>query len=109
MEKLRECPCCGGEGHVKSVSVPHSHGWVGCPECGLYIQWNRDPDGAIAKWNRRAGTAEREELPRGCFNCEYSWEGYQTLRCFGQKGAPSIRPSDCCEGWLLAGSREEQQ
>lgn len=31
-------------------------GWVGCPECGLYIQWAHDPDGAIANWNRRAGT-----------------------------------------------------
>lgn len=49
-----------------------------------------------------------EELPRGCFNCEYSREGYQTMRCFGQKGAPAVRPSDCCEGWRLAGTTEEQ-
>lgn len=29
------------------------HGWVGCPKCGLYIQWKRDPAYAEMKWNRR--------------------------------------------------------
>ena len=28
-------------------------GWVGCPECGLYIQWTHDPMGAVKKWNKR--------------------------------------------------------
>lgn len=51
--KARECPCCGEPGHVKTVSSPHSHGWVGCTACGLYIQWNWDPKAALAKWNRR--------------------------------------------------------
>lgn len=54
----RECPCCGGPGQVKTVNTPHSHGWVGCSTCGLYIQWNWDPHDALDKWNRR--TSERE-------------------------------------------------
>lgn len=56
--KIRECPCCGAPGAVKTVNTPHSHGWVGCTACGLYIQWAWDPHGALEKWNRRAALAE---------------------------------------------------
>ena len=62
MEELRECPCCGAPGKLKSVKayVGFMRGWVGCPACGLYIHWAHDPEGAIRKWNRReTGTKER--------------------------------------------------
>ncbi|MBQ6359214.1 MAG: Lar family restriction alleviation protein [Clostridia bacterium] len=65
MEDLRECPCCGKPGQVQGTRHPDvkrgfMHGWVGCPACGLYIQWTHDPAGAIRKWNRREpGTKER--------------------------------------------------
>lgn len=53
-EPLRECPCCGGPGKVKSFNGHQvRQGWVGCPECGLYIQWKVNPAAAIKKWNRR--------------------------------------------------------
>ena len=57
MEDLRECPCCGAPGKLKSVKayVGFMRGWVGCPACGLYKQWTRDPAGAIRTWNRREG------------------------------------------------------
>ena len=60
MENLRECPCCGKAAQGKAAYNPGRNqgfmrGWVGCPACGLYIQWTHDPSGAIRKWNRRAG------------------------------------------------------
>lgn len=61
MEDLRECPCCGKPGAVKITNkvlkngaLFLTQGWVGCPACGLYIQWTYDPAGAIRTWNRRA-------------------------------------------------------
>ena len=51
---IEDCPHCGGEGKMKSISTPYRHGWVGCPVCGIYKQWNHDPADAIAKWNMRA-------------------------------------------------------
>ena len=54
MEKIENCPCCGKQGVLKDLPKPHRHGWVGCPACSLYIQWTHSPEGAIAKWNRRA-------------------------------------------------------
>lgn len=64
MEDLRECPCCGKPGDIKVVRTKIEpgvfFGWVGCPACGLYIHWARDPELAIRKWNRReTGTKER--------------------------------------------------
>lgn len=63
MEDLRECPCCGKPGQVQGTRHPDvkrgfMHGWVGCPACGLYIQWTHDPAGAIRKWNRRADSIQ---------------------------------------------------
>lgn len=52
--ELRSCPLCGGAAKIKAMNTPHTHGWIGCPECHLYIQWVHDPAGAAAKWNRRA-------------------------------------------------------
>lgn len=94
MLDVRECPCCGKPGKLKSVKayVGFMRGWVGCPACGLYIHWAHDPRGAIEKWNRRAG-------PRLCITCTYShWQGC-TLHCRGQKLDPVTPPADSCEGW----------
>lgn len=69
MLAVKECPCCGGPGKLKSERVKTYGGsflcgWAGCPKRSLYIQWAREPDGAIAKWNRRAGTAQPYDLLR---------------------------------------------
>ena len=62
MIELKRCPLCGADGQMKDVHVKIRQGWVGCPECGLYIHWNVSPEGAIKKWNRRDGVRlEREE------------------------------------------------
>ena len=50
---MKDCPFCGGKGQIKSVKTPYSHGWVGCPDCKVYINWNYDPSGALKKWDRR--------------------------------------------------------
>ena len=55
MEKIENCPLCGGEGKLKDArGAKIRQGWVGCPACQLYINWKISPDGAIRKWNRRA-------------------------------------------------------
>ena len=54
VEAIKACPCCGGEGKLKDIHTKIRQGWVGCPACGLYIQWKISPDGAVKKWNRRA-------------------------------------------------------
>ena len=56
MEQIKACPCCGGPGLLKDVRGKIRRGWVGCPACSLYINWQISPDGAIKKWNRRAET-----------------------------------------------------
>ena len=53
-EYLEPCPCCGAPGKLKDIHTRIRQGWVGCPACGLYIQWKISPDGAIKKWNARA-------------------------------------------------------
>ncbi len=66
MEDLRECPCCGKEAQGKGTFIRSGsggnsgfmRGWVGCPACGLYIQWTHDPAGAIRTWNRRAASVQ---------------------------------------------------
>lgn len=62
--KIKDCPCCGAPGKLKSVKayVGVMRGWVGCPACSLYIQWAHDPADAIAKWNRRAAPAKPYDL-----------------------------------------------
>lgn len=92
MIELRECPCCGKPGQIKHTHKLYLHGWVGCPDCGLYIQWHNEPSGAVEKWNRRAG-------PRMCITCTFShWQGC-TLHCRGQKLDPVTPPADSCEAW----------
>ena len=55
METIKSCPLCGGPGKLKdSQGRQVRQGWVGCPTCGLYINWKISPDGAVRKWNRRA-------------------------------------------------------
>ena len=53
MVQIKACPCCGGPGLLKDVRGRIRRGWVGCPACSLYINWQIDPAGAIKKWNRR--------------------------------------------------------
>ena len=72
MAELEPCPCCGGEARLKDVHGTICHGWVGCPECGLYINWNISPSGAIKTWNRRTQVCieqplfDREEIFPDC-------------------------------------------
>ena len=54
MEKIENCPHCGGPGKLKDIPKPFRHGWVGCSECHCYIDWKYSPAAAIAAWNRRA-------------------------------------------------------
>ena len=54
MERIKDCPCCGGPGMLKDICGKIRHGWVGCPKCRLYINWNISPAGAIRTWNTRA-------------------------------------------------------
>lgn len=56
MEQIKDCPCCGGPGQLKDVRGRIRRGWVGCPACSLYINWQIDPAGAVKKWNRRTET-----------------------------------------------------
>lgn len=35
---------------------------MGCRPCGLYIGWKISPDGAIAKWNKRAGLTPEKAM-----------------------------------------------
>lgn len=51
---IGNCPHCGGDGQIKYIHKPFTHGWVGCPVCHCYIQWNHDPKAAIKTWNKRA-------------------------------------------------------
>lgn len=67
MEKIKDCPCCGGPGMLKDICGKIRHGWVGCPACRLFINWNISPAGAVATWNRRAvpSSALRAPSPEG--------------------------------------------
>ena len=51
---IENCPHCGGPGQMKEIRKPYRHGWVGCPECGIYKNWTYSPEAAIELWNRRA-------------------------------------------------------
>lgn len=70
MERIENCPCCGGEGKLKDIHGRIRQGWVGCPVCQLYINWKISPDGAVKKWNRRtrisAAVFDRSEIFRDC-------------------------------------------
>lgn len=62
MVQLENCPCCDGPGMLKDTHGKIRQGWVGCKPCGLYIGWKISPDGAIAKWNKRAGVPDHGNL-----------------------------------------------
>lgn len=70
--KIEPCPHCGAPGQMKVIDKPYRHGWVGCPECRLFINWNIDPAGAVRAWNRRTSVRvdapifDREELFPDC-------------------------------------------
>lgn len=50
---VKNCPFCGEHGQIKTLPSPFRHGWVGCPECKVYINWSYDEKSAIQKWNKR--------------------------------------------------------
>lgn len=52
---LKPCPFCGDPGQIKDISTPFRHGWIGCPVCHVFINWNHSHKDAAARWNRRAG------------------------------------------------------
>ena len=65
-----KCPFCGGEASIKGSKVQthcgsYMRGWVGCPDCGVYIQWTHDAAGAVKKWNRRVNADERNPFEAG--------------------------------------------
>ena len=72
MERIENCPCCGGEGQLKDTRGKIRQGWVGCPACQLYIAWKISPEGAVRKWNRRVQVSveacvyDREEIFPDC-------------------------------------------
>lgn len=55
MTEPGKCPHCGEPLQVKKIPKPYMHGWVGCPKCGVYKNWNHDPEDAIRTMNKRAG------------------------------------------------------
>lgn len=61
MTPIKACPLCGSEAKLNDThGAKIRQGWVGCPACGLYIQWKISPAGAVKKWNRR--TEDKNEL-----------------------------------------------
>lgn len=59
MDKLRECPFCGGEAAVCDIKEPSVNGWVGCQRCRCFMDFVKNGKSlAIAAWNRRAQPAE---------------------------------------------------
>ena len=59
MIELKPCPFCGyPDQSAELFNMPFKgHGWIGCPACGLYMQWKNDPAAAIKRWNRRVKNA----------------------------------------------------
>ena len=56
MDDLRACPFCGGKAQIKIICKPYRHGWVGCPACRVFINWNQSEAASVAVWNRRVPT-----------------------------------------------------
>ena len=54
--ELKPCPLCGRETKYRVFNNSFLHGWIGCPECQLYINWTRSAREAVERWNRRANT-----------------------------------------------------
>ena len=60
MEEIKACRRCGRPGKIKDTFVKFRRGWVGCPACSLYINWQIDPAGAVKKMEQ----AETIEIPK---------------------------------------------
>ena len=92
MTDLETCPCCGGEGQLKDVHGRIRHGWVGCPECRLFINWNIDPAGAVRAWNRRAADVRENKrghwIPVKPYNNTYV--GFECPECGAQFQGPHM-------------------
>ena len=64
MNKVKECPCCGGKAKVKAYD-PYD-GYQGdntkfqvvCEECGVNTGTKRTVEEAVEAWNRRNETGE---------------------------------------------------
>lgn len=53
MIELKNCPHCGKPAQSKTIDKPYRHGWVGCPNCGIYKNWTYSIKEAVEIWNRR--------------------------------------------------------
>ena len=71
MPEILPCPCCGGPGQMKGAGGKIRQGWVGCPCCGLYIQWKVSPAGAVKKWNQRTVRPLPQELSPDALDLVY--------------------------------------
>ena len=70
---VRSCPFCGGEAQIKYIQKPFMHGWVGCPSCKIYKQWQHSPKEAVEIWNRREMPNIDEYLARWSSEKEGEW------------------------------------
>ena len=61
--ELRACPFCGKPGKLEDFPRPYRHGWVGCPVCRFYRNWQVNPKDAIAAWNTRKKPKKEEATP----------------------------------------------
>lgn len=62
--QIANCPHCGGEGTIKIIQMPFSHGWVGCQKCKYHYkafsaQGCKEFDEMRAKKDREAKKKER--------------------------------------------------
>lgn len=55
MDKLRECPFCGGEAIIRDNKLVCTIWIVGCSKCGADGGLRTDKEEAIKAWNTRVG------------------------------------------------------
>lgn len=65
MDKMRECPFCGGGANLQWARKYESNKnnyWVSCDECYCVSGYDEKDGDAIVRWNTRAYDAEIAEL-----------------------------------------------